>query len=355
MKFVLWMFGLLGGLVVAIAGYALLTSRVDPVAWLPAPNPGLRGAFAPNEKLGRAHLIIREAGAGPEDITRGTDGWFYTAFRDGRIVKFRSTGAYENVVSTGGFPLGLRVDSEGNLIVADAERGLLRVAPDRTIRVLVDAVGGKKLTFADGVDIASDGTIWFTDASARFGHGENIYIFLEARADGRLLSYAPDTGSTTVHLDNLFFANGVAVAPDGEYVLVSETGAGRIRRLWVKGARAGSDDVFHPGLPGAPDNLSIDALGIVWVALAGLRSPEFETLADKPLVRKLLGALPPSALAPKPGRGVIVGLDSTGTVVYNLQAADNPFGTITSASRWGNALYIGSLGTNGVGILDIDD
>ncbi len=158
-----------------------------------------------------------------------------------------------------------------------------------------------------------------------------------------------------MRLDNLFFANGVAVAPGDEYVLVSETGAGRIRRLWLKNARAGSDDAYQPGLPGAPDNLSIDANGIVWVALAGLRNPEFEKLADRPFVRKLLGALPARALMPKGDRGVIVGLDGAGAVVYNLQAADSPFTTSTSAGRWDDELYIGSLGTDAVGVLTIGD
>ncbi len=176
----LWLLGVAVGLLLGIVAYALLTTRVDPVVWTPAPNPGLAGAFAPNDELNHVRFVIRGAGTGPADITRGPDGWFYTAFRDGRIVRFRPTDEYEDIVNTGGYPLGLRVDAEGNLIVADAERGLLSVAPDRTIRALVAAAGGDKLTLVDGLDIAEDGTIWFTDASARFGHDENIFIFVEA-------------------------------------------------------------------------------------------------------------------------------------------------------------------------------
>ena len=51
---------------------------------------------------------------------------------------------------------------------------------------------------------------------------------------GRLLVYDPATRSLEVLLDEVFFANGVALSPDGEsFVLVCETYAARGRSVWV--------------------------------------------------------------------------------------------------------------------------
>lgn len=133
----------------------------------------------------------------------------------------------------------------------------------------------------------------------------------------------------------------------------SATAGGRIHRLWLKGAKAGADDLFIDGLPGTPDNLSVDDQGMFWVGIAGIRDPRFEKLADKPFVRRLLGALPPASLTPAGKHAFVVGLDSNGKVVHNLQDPDSEFGTTTGAVRAGNRLYITSLGTDAIGVLDL--
>lgn len=59
-------------------------------------------------------------------------------------------------------------------------------------------------------------------------------------------------------LSNLHFANGVAVSPDGEYVLVNETWKYRILKYWIGGRSPGEAEVFADNLPGFPDNLAVD-------------------------------------------------------------------------------------------------
>lgn len=46
---------------------------------------------------------------------------------------------------------------------------------------------------------------------------------LEARPHGRLMSYDPSTKKTTVLVKNLYFANGVSVAPDQKSLIYCET------------------------------------------------------------------------------------------------------------------------------------
>lgn len=65
-------------------------------------------------------------------------------------------------------------------------------------------------------------------------------------------------------LGGLEFANGVALAADGSWVAVAETGAARVRRLWLTGQRAGSAEDLVTGLPGHPDNIALGSDGLVW-------------------------------------------------------------------------------------------
>src|SRR6185295_12743000 len=100
----------------------------------------------------------------------------------------------------------------GNLIVADAFKGLLSISPDGQISVLTTEAGGMRFAFTDDVDIASDGKIYFSDASNKFGFGHHMEDVLEHAGRGRLLCYNPADGKTTVLMDGIQFANGVAVA-----------------------------------------------------------------------------------------------------------------------------------------------
>ena len=42
---------------------------------------------------------------------------------------------------------------------------MLKVSPDRKVELLTDSAEGLKFALTDGVDVAADGTIYFTDAS----------------------------------------------------------------------------------------------------------------------------------------------------------------------------------------------
>ena len=346
---------LIGGLALLAAFYLLLwPTPVAPVVWQPSPDPGLTGDFLPNTELTRVEHLVNGIGEGPEDITLGKDGYFYTGLQDGRIMRFRDDQQPEEYANTGGRPLGMQFDADGNLIVTDAFRGLLSVAGDGVIKVLTDSVNGQKMLFPDDLDIAADGTIWFSDASTRFDMNNLVYDMLEGSTTGRLISYSPATSKTKVELDGLFFANGVALGPADEYVLVTETGNGRIHRLWLKGDRKGQRDLFFDGLPAFPDNLSFNGEDIFWVALPKIRTALIDDLAGSPFIRKVLSRLPESLLTgPDTSYGFFIGLDLNGNVRYNIQDPAGAYGTITSVNQFGDSLYLGSITMHSVGRLPV--
>lgn len=204
---------------------------VDPVAWDAPPNPGYVGPFTANERLKGIELLPTAGNHGPEDIALDAEGRIYAATHEGRIVRLKADGSNpENWVVTGGRPLGIDFDSKGNLIVADAFRGLLSIAPNGTITELAAVADGVPIRYADDVDVAADGKIYFSDASTKFGAKEwggtyeaSLLDINEHGGHGRLIVYDPATGQAKTILDGLNFANGVAVSHDQNYVLLNET------------------------------------------------------------------------------------------------------------------------------------
>jgi sugar lactone lactonase YvrE len=149
-------------LVVGLAAYLLgWPVAIDPIAWQPAADPGLTEPFARSQPFTRLWQPIPALGEGPEAVAHGPDGFLYTGLQDGRIVRFQpdGEGGAEPVAQTVGRPLGLRFNAHGHLIVADAFRGLIAVAPDRTITVLVETVDSARLRFPNALDIAGDGAV----------------------------------------------------------------------------------------------------------------------------------------------------------------------------------------------------
>ena len=64
------------------------------------------------------------------------------------------------------------------------------------------------------------------------------------------MRYDPHTRQTTVVADGIWFANGVALSPDGSFVAVVETAGMRVKRVWLTGEKAGHVDTLIDELPG---------------------------------------------------------------------------------------------------------
>ncbi len=332
---------------------------VDPVAWQAPPNPGYTGVFAANERLKGIETLPIGENYGPEEVVLDAEGRIYAATHEGWIVRLMPDGSQpQNWVDTGGRPLGMDFDGRGNLIVADAFRGLLKITPDGQITELATQADGIPIGYANNVDVAADGRIYFSDASTKFGaktsggtYPASLLDLLEHGGHGRLLIHDPATGNTTTLLDGLNFANGVAVSPDQTYVLVNETGAYRIQRYWITGPKAGQAEPFIEALPGFPDNLTTGQDGRYWAALISPRSPLLDRLADKPWLRKVVQRLP-AFLRPKAvPYGHIIALNGEGKVILDLQDPTAAFPLTSSITETNDYLYLGSLTTAAVGRL----
>ena len=342
---------LLAAFALAALYLAAWPTPVDPEAWTAPPPVKREGIYARNDKLAGVEWLARGQGEGPEAIAFDAAGDLVTGYVDGRIVRMAKDGTKVRTVAvTGGRPLGLAFGARGALYVADADNGLLRVDAGR-VEALATGEGGHRFAFTDDLDVATDGTVYFTDASFKFGFKEFELDVLEHRPNGRLLAFRPQTGAVELLAANLHFANGVQLTPDGQAVLFTETTSYRVMRHWLTGPKKGTTEVFADGLPGFPDNITYSReKGRYWVALASPRDPILDALSNWPHLRRAIARLP-HALMPKPKRhGQVVALDLTGKPVAFLEhESPDSYSPISSVREHEGWLYLGSFKRDAVG------
>ena len=258
----------------------------------------------------------------PEAIAFDGNGLMYTANEDGRIIVLNRDGSNpQDYAQTGGRPLGLKFDLNGNLIVADAYQGLLSIDTSGQITVLTTGFGGVPFMLTDDLDIGSDGTVYFSDATSL----NNINNIANdwGQPNGRLLSYNFITGVTSLLLDNLYFANGVALSNDESFLLVNETAASRVRRYWLTGPNAGQSGVFayiNQNSDWLPDNITHNDQSLFWVSTI---------------------------------YGPVLGLDENGQIIYRLNFNSNLLTENTSAIQYDDTLYLGTIQDSHIGKITI--
>lgn len=330
---------------------------VEPQAWNPPENKGYTGVFAPNNALASVERVSLQGDYGAEDAAFGPDGLLYMSSHGGKILRYApDTGKLEEFTQTGGRPLGIEFGPDGNLYVADAYRGILQITPDGNVSVLTNSTDeGSPILFADDLDVASDGTIYFSDASTRFGAKQwggplpaSLLENIEAGRSGRLLVYVPKTQSTTIVMEGVSFANGVALTEDEKSLVFVETGSYAVKKLLLNSNAVA--ETLIDNLPGYPDNINRNADGTFWVGLAYPRTAEADALADKPFFRKIIVRLP---FQPElPGYGLVFRMDEYGEIQKVLQDAESGYAAITGLIEGPDGTaYLTSVSETDLGLL----
>lgn len=292
----------------------------------------------------------------PEDICVDEVGRIYAATRDGWIRRLHRNGSWENWKFINSHTLlGITPSMAGGILVCDTEEGLLKVDEDGA-KVLVSHINGIQISFADDVIEASDGNVYFSVASTKFGLHNWYLDVLEAKPHGQLLQYNPSSMETSVVLDDLCFANGVALSMDQDYLVVCETWKFRCLKYWLKGEMKGKTEIFVDNLPGGPDNINLAPDGSFWIALIELTSRGFEFVHTS-VVSKHVVATFPKLLELVRGtrkRATVVNVGADGKIVKKFE---DPTGKVmsfvTSAIEFEDNLYLGSLNANFIGKLPL--
>ena len=328
--------------------------NIEPAPYAPPIAPKMEGALRENSALSSVKLLAEGKLNGPEDIAVDNNGTVYTGLEDGRIVKISPDGEVVTFAETGGRPLGLQWGPSGDLIVADGVRGLLTVNLEGKVTVLVPRAETVPLEMADDLDVSSSGLIYFSDATGSEVGMDYYQDLMIHRPLGRLLRFNYYTDDLEVLLTGLYFANGVALSPDEDFVLVSEMSEYRITRLWLKGPRVGDRDVFADNLPGFPDGISGDGDGNYWVAMVSPRMWFVDNIVLPNLwLRKLLMHFPTWTRLSGASYGFIIQLNSEGEIVESLHdPSGKSLSGITNVVERDGKLYIGTLEGDAVGVYD---
>lgn len=342
---------------------------ITPVVWDAPAAPGYTGPHAVNTKLANLQMIDLKGEVGPEHIQFGPDGKLYTTVASGNILRMNADGSAQQVfANTGGRVLGFDFDAQGNLIAADAIKGLLSIAPDAKVTVLTESVNGDPIRYADAVVVAKNGKMYLSDASSRFAPKDwggtfeaSVLDILEQASTGRILEFDPATKTTRVVASGISFANGVALSQDEQTLFVNETGKYRVWKIAVTANQldistlaaqpSAQASVLLDNLPGYPDNLMRGQNGKIWLGLAKPRNPTIDKLAQTPWLRSLTLRLP-RALWPIPkAYGHVMAFTEDGKVVADLQDPSGAYPETTAVTETPDRLYVQSLHAHGLGWL----
>jgi sugar lactone lactonase YvrE len=162
--------------------------------------------------------------------------------------------------TVGELPVGEPVGAAAPLAGGDgwllaAGRGFRRLAPDGTVTALLDT---------EPADVRMNDAA--CDPQGRFWAGSMAYD--QRPGGGRLLRCDPD-GTVRVVLPGTDIANGLGWSPDGRTLYHADSGRRVVTAYELDGGELGPGRELVRTEHGAPDGLTVDAEGALWVALHG--------------------------------------------------------------------------------------
>jgi hypothetical protein len=291
----------------------------------------------------------------------GLDGHLYTGTEDGGIWRLElgddeELVGMEQVARLEGRPLGLDPYDEDTMIAAVVGQGLVAVDTGTgEATVLADRYEGDLLYFADGVDVAEDGTIYFTEASTLYNPGFP-YDLIDGRPRGRLFRYEPASSELTLVADSLYFPNGVAVRPDESAALVAETWRARLVSISLDGDDEGEAEPFGPPLVSLADNIRLDDEGRVWVGGSDLRSDAIDALFSSVDVRWALAQQTPEQLdGNRQPYGFAMVLSPEGEPIFSFHDTTGRYASSSSVYPGERYVTFGTIRDSGVARIPLPD
>jgi arylesterase/paraoxonase len=228
-------------------------------------------------------------------------------------------------------PLGLDYYEDGEtrrLFVVNESGPSVEVfdAADNGDLVHLETFSERRLTSPNSVAAVGPRAFYVTNdvRAGRDGPLSSLYFLLNIGA-GEV--FFIDGAAWVVVAEGLRFANGAALSRDGALLYVAET-AGQTLKVFARNPATGALSLAHTiPLAAAPDNLSVDAAGAVWIGAL-----------PKPLA---VPRLRNDATAKAPSEVLKVDADGATTTVYRNDGAELSAATVAAPA--GNKLLIGAL------------
>jgi len=205
--------------------------------------------------------------------------YFVNYLRNGTLGKMTPQGAVAVWCETGGQVNGLKVDSAGYVVGADAgAKRIIRVHPSgNPIEVLTDKFEGASYLSPNDVCLDLAGNIYFTDPSNETPEAPigSVYRIDAAKKVTRLAT-------------GLKYPNGLAVTPDQKKLIVAETMTNRILAFdFQADGSLGPAKTLYQFPNSSVDGIMFDEYDRLWVARWSNATVDVLTLEGK-----LVAAIP---------------------------------------------------------------
>lgn len=175
----------------------------------------------------------------------------------GDISKISPEGQVKTFVNTGGVPNGAKFHANGDLYVADRNKGIIAVSPQGNLRVIVDNYQGRKFNGPNDLVFDSMGDLYFTDP-----HGSS------AENPFGCVYRLSANGQITLLASGLPYPNGLVLSKDGKDLFVAITRKNRILRyLLDPPIRSTIFSQLNGGW--GPDGMALDEIGNLYIAHYG--------------------------------------------------------------------------------------
>ncbi len=146
----------------------------------------------------------------------------------------------------------------------------------------------------------------------------------------------------------------MALAADGSYVAVAESGGCTVVRHWITGDEAGQRDLLVPRLPGYPDNIARGSDGLVWVTIASPPNGLATRIRTGPRWLRRAADRVPTRLQPQPIPSARVqAYDDQGRLVHDLDLPHDRYSFVTGVREHQGRVWVGSLTQPAIAYVDL--
>ncbi len=187
--------------------------------------------------------------------------FFVNYLRKGTLGKMTPDGTVSVFCETGGRVNGLKIDSAGYVIGADAGgKRILRIHPDdASIEVLTDNFQGSPYLSPNDVCLDLAGNIYFSDPSDETPDAPIGSVY-------RLGRLGKDRKVTQL-VTGLRYPNGLAVSPNQKQLIVAETMTDRILAYgFLADGSLGEERILYQFPNSSVDGIMFDEYDRLWVA-----------------------------------------------------------------------------------------
>ena len=193
--------------------------------------------------------------------------------------------------------------------------------PEKEVTILADRdENGRPFLIPNGLDIGSDGMIYFSNTSHESAYDIKYgrKLIMELKPTGGLFQFNPKTKQVITLIDGTYFGNGVVLSKNEDFILMTETTKYQIVRYWLNGDRKGETEIFMENLPGFPNGISIRKDGSFWLGFSTKRNDALDNIHPKKGMKKIIYALPEFMQPQQDKFGIVLNISEYGKILSSL-------------------------------------